>query len=321
MIIKTNKGLYDTSKVYEELNKNMVKLEETMRTVPTLASDVVVGHIIPLVTLGGAISDEEQFSSNFQIIAYNCPNILANNYKDLEDFNVTKSDISYLVKNIKTEFSKLANQYFGEGWNITIFNAKIETALNSMTKGMSSPEQLVNQTAKMIEITKGRLDNMDRIFKPLNTKDDNKDIGDIPEYQHNIIHLFYGWHKALSIKVKQLDRKTDSSNKTDDIEVKILIYDRWANGLRVLINNESFTSTRIRMYNGEDEILGFSLKARLAEDDSNVMPIREFDGTTKLTPNTIKSGCTRRIIYNIINKNYEHWSYLSIPSNIKIDID
>lgn len=329
MIIKTNIGNLDTLSVSENIKKSMDNLESSIRNTPNEAYKVTVGIVIPLGTLGGASDEAEQFRSNFQVVAYNCPELLQKNHKDLVDFNVNnpKIDNGGLIKNLLKELNKLAEEYLGPGWRITIFNAPLPAVLKSMGQGVSTPEALTKNSTKLIDIVATRLIKMKKTYSEITDKTE--------VYEHEIIELFYGGHSAMSLslkgidnskehKVKDRDILDESDDQSSKIMIQMLVFDRWANGLRSLKNIESFTSTKIRMYDTNDVnavAYAFSLKARLVGDNVEAKPIRGFDGTTILSKTRIKSGCTRRIIYNLVNKNYSHWSYLAIPSNSKLEVE
>lgn len=48
------------------------------------------------------------------------------------------------------------------------------------------------------------------------------------------------------------------------MKIEIMVYDRYANGIRLLTNYESFASTRIRQHEADDEkVWAYVLKARI----------------------------------------------------------
>lgn len=315
MEIVLKNGKFNTGKLSDIANKNMADMEKASREKPLDVDSFPIGFIIPLGTLGNAPSQVAQFSSNFHIVAYRLADDLIDMPCDFEDLNTeeSKTEQGQLIKLLK-RIDELTKNELGDGWKITLFNVKLATALDSMCKGSKNIEEMNKSVGNVFKIVENRVHNLRKTSEaePLN---------------YELIELFYAPLKAHSISfTKIID--TNSKNATfplgvcNSINIETLVYDSYANGLRLLANTESFASSKIREFSNDTEsnIYLFVLKARRHGESSTFRPIRQFNGKSIISEDDNISGCAERIIYNLVNKNYRHWSFISLPRELTITI-
>lgn len=313
MNIVAKNGAFNTEELYKNTNKNLVKVEESSRVNPKDSSKYPIGYVIPLGTLGNAPNQTTQFKSNFHLVAYTIADDLLDKTIDFEDFNINDSKIEQgqIYKLIK-KLNDLAKSTLGFGWNITVFNVKMSTAIDSMSKGSNEIDMMNKSINDLQTIISNRIG----LLGKSNTEN---------AWQHEIIELFYTPLKAISCKfVKLLEKNTQKDlmplGICNNIIIETLVYDSYANGLRLLTNTESFASSKLRMYNGNDTIYLLVLKARIVGETDEFRPIRQYGGKSRISKCESISGCAERIIYNLVNKNYKHWSFISIPENLDINL-
>lgn len=309
MKIHTLNGVIDTSNIQKELKNNVVELEKSLRECPSTAYKYDIGYIIPLGTLGNAPSHDSQFTSNFQIVAFNIEESLLSKSEDFLDFNLDElTDHGHITKLLK-KVNDLAELELGPGWKIGLFNVKTAVTIESMCHGAkdasdmrAASDDLYNKISQRVGLLKS-------------TTADNP-------WQHEVVTLFYAGLSALNIEaykrieVKKIKDEKAGITKQEScigIMIEALVYDKYANGLRLLCDTEQFASSKMRQHTDASPTYLYVLKARIYEDEKEFIPIRQFGGESKVSNIDIKSGCSERIIYNIINKNYKHWSFISIP--------
>lgn len=306
-------GEFDTDILYREVNKNVEIIEELARTKPISISTHPIGFVIPLGTLGNAPTHDTQFKSNFHIVAYTIADELLDKTIDFKDFNTEDNNEQGQICKLAKQFSDLATDKFGKGWRITLFNVSLAKAIESMCKGSKDVDSMKKAMDELYTIVNGRVEQID--------KTSEKD-----KWPHEVIELFYAPFRAISCEITKLvDRRSISDNNPigicNNIVIETLVYDDYANGLRLLTNTESFASSKIRQHYMDSNNYLCVLKARVAGDDGQFRPIRQFAGKSKVGFTDIKSGSTERIIYNIVNKNYKHWSFISISSSLNIKLN
>lgn len=312
MFINIINSSIDTEKAYETCNENSKKFEESTRICPIEAYKFPIGFVIPLGTLKDEHDRNSQFTSNFHIVAYTIADELLDKTIDFEDFNIECNAIDQgsIYRSTK-KINNFVQSKLGNGWKVTLFNVSIPTAIKSLCKGIDTVES-VN---KAIGIYENIIYN--RINKLVQASEDGS------TWENEVVELFYDKVNTLSNNfVKVIDNRHSDKNshfiECNSIGVELLVYDRYANGLRLLSGVDSFASSKIRLHNFDNKIYPFVLKARVQGEDSSFKPIRQFGGKSIITKSEITSGCTERIIYNIVNKNYKHWSFLSIPEDIEV---
>lgn len=317
MNILFNNGTFNTEDLHKEVNDNMVKLENASRNIPSDASRYPIGYVIPLGTLGNAPNQTTQFKSNFHIVAYTIADDCFEKAIDFEDFNTLdlSTEQGQILKLIK-RINELSQNILGFGWKITLFNVRMSTAIDSMCKGNND-----------IDIMKKSIDDMYNIIHSRLIALGNKD--DTP-WKHELIELFYTPLKAMSMTFTKIIEKNSKNEQyplgeCNDIIIETLVYDEYANGLRLLTNTESFASSKIRKYENKEYIDSkdtylFVLKARISGESDSFRPIRQFSGKSQISVNKLASGCSERIVYNLVNKNYKHWSFISIPCGLHIEL-
>lgn len=313
MKIVTTNGAFNTEELYKNTNINLVEIEESSRTNPKEASKYPIGYIIPLGTLGNAPSQSTQFKSNFHIVAYTIADELMDKSTDFEDFNIddSKQEQGQIYKLIK-KLNEIAKSTLGLGWNITLFNVKLSTAIDSMCKGSNEIDVMNKSINDLQTIVSNRLGLLSK------SNEENP-------WKHEIIELFYTPLRAISYKFMKLVEKNTQKDLMpfgicNNIIIETLVYDSYANGLRLLTNTESFASSKIRSYKGESTIYLLVLKARIVGEEDGFRPIRQYGGKSRISKVELTSGCAERIIYNLVNKNYKHWSFISIPENLDIEL-
>lgn len=335
MKVYLRNGEFDTEEFSKRANDNIIALEDATRSNPKKALKYPIAFVIPLGTLGNAPNQSVQFKSNFHIVAYIIASDLIDRELDFEDFNLSdrvqdKGQISKLSKAL----DELAESKLGKGWRITIFNVNLDTVVSSMCKGNNDLDSMRKAMDDLYTIVNSRVIQL------------SKSTAAEP-WTHELIDLIYVPLKALSIdfakiiktpqagasqpkaKLSRVQETTTKEAKKrltlnkvcEGILVEALVYDQYANGLRLLTNIESFASSKIRVHSlDDDNIYLYVLKARISGDNPEFIPIRQFAGKSKISDSDISSGCVTRIIYNLINKNYSHWSFISIPDNLKVDL-
>lgn len=314
MDIITRSGTLNTEELYRTALSNVARVEEATRENPSDSSSYPIGYVIPLGTLGNAPNRETQFKSNFSIVAYTIAEGLLDRAIDFEDFNVVDDVIQQgQIYKLSKKLEDLAIASFGKGWKITIFNVTLTTAVDSMSKGVKDIDIMQKSMDSLYSIIESRIEGL-------------KQTSEKKPLKHEVVELFYTPLRAISVSMtKILEDKSKSPmnplGACTHITIETLVYDDWANGLRLLTNTESFASSRIRSHQKDNQVYPFVLKARIAGDTSDFRPVRLFDGQSKVSELKLASGCAERIVYNLVNKNYKHWSFISIPSTLDIKLD
>ena len=315
MKVTTSTGAIETNELSTKVNINMVKLEEAARNNPLSIDNFPIGYVIPLGTLGNAQNQQEQFSSNFHLVAYTIAKDLRDLSIDFSDFNVnTDQNAQGQVLKLQKRLDELAIRSLGDNWRVTIFNVSLQTTIDSMCKSRQDVDAMAKAMDDLYKIIESRI-------KGIANSNEKNPI-------HNeIVELFYAPLKALStsvIKIVEPRSKSASAplGMCNEIVIENLVYDDYANGLRLLANKESFASSKIRRYTSNElhDVILLVLKARILGDDISFRPIRQFAGKSRISVAKTKSGCSERIIYNIVNKNYKHWSFISLPGDFKISL-
>lgn len=313
-----NREIQDSSRLYTEVNENMFKIESSSRTSPLDTVNYPIGYIIPLGTLGNSPNKAAEFKSNFHIIAYTLADELMTESKLAEDdfvalnINELTSEQGQIAKMVK-KIDSLAEEALGKGWHVTIFNVKTALAIDSMCKGNTDIDSMKKAIDDFTNIVNNRVD----LLKHTSTKS---------PWKHELVELFYTPLNAISSSfTKIVDRNSVNDEyplgQCNNIVIETLVYDSYANGLRLLTNTESFASTKIRQHSDEtDNIYLYVLKARINKEDMGFRPVRQFGGKSKVVSTGEVSGCTERIIYNLVNNNYKQWSFISIPSTLRMEL-
>lgn len=315
MKVTTSAGAIETNELSTKVNINMVKLEEAARNNPLSIDNFPIGYVIPLGTLGNAQNQQEQFSSNFHLVAYTIAKDLRDLSIDFSDFNVnTDQNAQGQVLKLQKRLDELAIRSLGDNWRVTIFNVSLHTTIDSMCKSRQDVDAMAKAMDDLYKIIESRI-------KGIANSNEKNPI------HHEIVELFYAPLKALSTSViKIVEPRSKSASAPlglcNEIVIENLIYDDYANGLRLLANKESFASSKIRRYTSNElhDVILLVLKARILGDDISFRPIRQFAGKSRISVAKTKSGCSERIIYNIVNKNYKHWSFISLPGDFKISL-
>ena len=315
MKVTTSTGAIETNELSTKVNINMVKLEEAARNNPLSIDNFPIGYVIPLGTLGNAQNQQEQFSSNFHLVAYTIAKDLRDLSIDFSDFNVnTDQNAQGQVLKLQKRLDELAIRSLGDNWRVTIFNVSLQTTIDSMCKSRQDVDAMAKAMDDLYKIIESRI-------KGIANSNEKNPI------HHEIVELFYAPLKALSTSViKIVEPRSKSASAPlglcNEIVIENLIYDDYANGLRLLANKESFASSKIRRYTSKElrDVILLVLKARILGDDISFRPIRQFAGKSRISVAKTKSGCSERIIYNIVNKNYKHWSFISLPGDFKISL-
>ena len=309
MKLYTLNGVIDTSEIHNELKNNVEELEKAIREKPSEAYTYDIGYIIPLGTLGNAPVHSAQFTSNFQIIAFNIEDSLLTKKEDFLDFNLDElADHGHISKLLKRT-NDLAESELGQGWKIGLFNVKTAVTIDSMCHGTRDAADMRNAADELYNKISQRI----VLLKAATAEN---------PWQHEIVTLFYAGLSALNIEaykrieVKKVKDEKLVVNKQENcvgIMIEALVYDKYANGLRLLTDTEQFASSKMRQHTDASPTYLYVLKARVFGAEKGFVPIRQFGGESQVSNIDIKSGCSERIIYNIINKNYKHWSFISIP--------
>lgn len=315
MKVTTSAGAIETNELSTKVNINMVKLEEAARNNPLSIDNFPIGYVIPLGTLGNAQNQQEQFSSNFHLVAYTIAKDLRDLSIDFSDFNVnTDQNAQGQVLKLQKRLDELAIRSLGDNWRVTIFNVSLQTTIDSMCKSRQDVDAMAKAMDDLYKIIESRI-------KGIANSNEKNPI------HHEIVELFYAPLKALSTSViKIVEPRSKSASAPlglcNEIVIENLVYDDYANGLRLLANKESFASSKIRRYTSNElhDVILLVLKARILGDDISFRPIRQFAGKSRISVAKTKSGCSERIIYNIVNKNYKHWSFISLPGDFKISL-
>lgn len=335
MKIVVPNGEFITEELTKQAQLSVPLIEECARENPYDSIKFPVGFVVPLGTLGNAPNQSTQFKSNFHVVAYNSASELLDKDIDFEDFNISDrfQDNGHISK-LNKALDLLAEHTFGAGWKITVFNVKLSIVIESMCKGVNDLDVLKKSMDDFYNIVNSRIEALKTATKE-------------KPWPHELIEIYYSPLKALSIDFAEVisvtTQKTQVSNEPkaggtmrgqqankvitkeirtcEGIQIRTLVYDEYANGLRMLTNLESFTSSKIRTHSKDDQdTYLFVLKARVSGDDIKFKPIRQFAGKSVISHCEVNSGCVKRIVYNIINKNYTQWSFISIPSDLKVDM-
>lgn len=315
MILSLVNGNFDTQTLAKNVNDNIINVEKASRSNPCDAVKYPIGYVLPLGTLGNAPNQPTQFKSNFHLIAYTITNDIIDKKYDFEDFNIEsgKYENTHLAR-VNKELDDIAKVTFGDGWHITIFNVSINTALESMCKGSNNVDAMKKSAGDLCTIVKNRIN-------ALNSSTETN------PWKHELIQLIYAPLRAISINFTKYIEPRSRNEKTptgicNSMVFEALVYDHYANGLRLLSNIESFASTKIRQYSSDkDDTYLFVLKAKVQNEEDEFIPVRQFCGKSTVSNTPLQSGCSERIIYNIVNKNYKHWSFMSIPSTLKMSLN
>ena len=335
MKIIAKNGEFITEELTKKAQASVTLIEESSRLNPPDSVKYPVGFVIPLGTLGNAPNQSTQFKSNFHVVAYNSASELLDKDIDFEAFNIGDrvQDNGHISKLTKA-LDLLAEHTFGPGWRITVFNVKLNIVIESMCKGVNDVDVMKRAMDDFYNIVNGRVEQLKKATQE-------------NPWGHEVIELYYAPLRAISIDFAEMISITEQmvqlSNEPkaggtmrgqqatklakkevrtcNGVQIRTLVYDEYANGLRMLTNLESFTSSKIRVHTESDsEIYLFVLKARVVGDDINFKPIRQFAGKSVISYCEVGSGCVKRIVYNIINKNYTQWSFISIPPNLRVDM-
>ena len=309
-------GEFETNDLYTKVCMNTINIEKKSKENPLEVDKYPIGYVVPLGTLGNAPNAQTQFSSNFHLIAYTIAKDLIDVSIDFEDFNIKSSDKAqgHILK-LSKRLDDLAERTLGTGWHITVFNVNLQTTIDSMCKGANDVDTMSKTMDEFYSIMESRL-------KVLANSSQNNPI------KHEVVELFYAPLRAISKSITKIVESRSKSTVTplgvcNDIIIETLVYDDYANGLRLLANTESFASSKIRQYRateGGGEVYLLVLKARLAGEDINFRPIRQFAGKSRISVGKTSSGCSERIIYNLVNKNYKHWSFIALPMGLTIEL-
>ena len=305
MIVTTINGNFDTENAYRQCNNNTKDFEEFTRRTPGEVFKLPLGYIIPLGTMGNAMTKQDQFKSNFHIIAYALADELIDRTLDFEDFNIRiKNESGKIIKSINKLNTYVENK-LGSGWKVTIFNVSISTSINSMCNGVDTVESIDLAISEYEKIVMSRIDGLSK-------------SNELNPWKHEIIELFYDYAQVMSSSFRKIMSK--DKKECIGIGVELLVYDSYANGLRLLFGVDSFTSSKIRMHNADSNIYTFVLKARIKGRNVKFKPVRRFSGKSNISDVEVMSGCSERIAYNIVNKNYRHWSFISLPEDLRIPL-
>lgn len=298
-------GEFDSEQAVKDQAKNAKSVERDSRENPQNVKTHVIGHILPL---GQLDSKDDDFDSKFIIIAYEIANEFGTSVNDFSEINLyTREMQDVTVISLENSLNQLIEATLGNGWRVAIFNEQFKGCLDSLQRNQEDLQQF-QQASKII---------VDTVYKQLtNLKNSTKE----KPYKHDIIDLFYADCDTLDARFCKLhqNQQNDQRDSSSKIQIEIMVYDRYANGIRLLSNYESFTSARIRQHNqNDDKVWAFVLKARICVDQSDYCPVRQFNGNTTVSSKQDIQGSCKRIVYTLVNKNYNRWNFISIPKGDK----
>ena len=311
MIFYTQTGKFDTDEEVKKENKNAKIVERMCREKPEQVKEYTVGHIIPL---GAVDNTKNEFNSKYIIIAYEIASDFGIQVNDFSEINLyTRESQDIAVLSLENGLNQMIESVMGKGWHIAVFNQSFKSVLDELTKTADSIAQLQSASKTIQDIVARAIDQM------------KKSQAEKP-YKHDIIDLFYADCDTLDAKIykikSSIDNQNEQQNEQQDacnkMKIEILVYDRYANGIRLLTNYESFASTRIRQHEADDEkVWAYVLKARIQVDPSDYVQVRQFNGSTTIQTKNDIQGCCKRIIYTLVNKNYTRWNFISLPKGDK----
>lgn len=207
----------------------------------------------------------------------------------------------------------MIEQVLGKGWRIAVFNSSLADAMEELTKGNGTLQDVQLASKAIVDLVSKSLEEM---------KNSSKE----KPYRHDVIDLFYADCDTLDAKLYKLRQKeqntsegiAEAQDSCNKLKIEIMVYDRYANGIRLLTNFEQFAQTRIRQHSDNDDtVWAYVLKARISVDPVDYCQIRQFNGSTTVQTKTDLQGCCKRIIYTLVNKNYNHWNFISLPKGNK----
>lgn len=303
-------GQFDQEKAVQDSVKTAKLVEKASRENPETVKNYVIGHIMPL---GQLDNQTNEFNSKYIFIAYEIASEFGVQVNDFSEINIYTNGVSDVtVQSLENSLNAMIEQSLGKGWRIAVFNSSLKSVLDEYQKDQ---EQLTNiqQVSKNIaEIVGKALDEM---------KNSTKE----KPYRHDLINLFYADCDTIDAKLYKLKQKdmntqdgVENGETCNKLKIEIMVYDRYANGIRLLTNFEQFASTRIRQHiQNDDKVWAFVLKARTVQDGPEYCPTRQFNGSTTVQSKNDIQGCCKRIIYTLVNKNYNHWNFISLPIGSK----
>lgn len=303
-------GEFDQEKAIKDSIKAAKLVEKASRENPDTVKDNVIGHIIPLGQLDKVV---DEFDSKFIFIAYEIASefgVQVNDFSEINIYTIEISDVT--VQSLENSLNQIIEQSLGKGWRIAVFNSQIKAVLDGYRL---NNDQLVNIQQIIKEITQLVTRAVEEMKRSTKEK----------PYRHDLIDLFYADCDTLDAKMYKLKTKdTNTSEMSESLEtcnklkIEVMVYDRYASGIRLLTNYEQFTSTRIRQHSQDnDKIWAFVLKARIQVDSSDYCQVRQFNGSTTVQSKQNIQGCCKRIIYTLVNKNYNKWNFISLPKGDK----
>ena len=158
MKVTTSAGAIETNELSTKVNINMVKLEEAARNNPLSIDNFPIGYVIPLGTLGNAQNQQEQFSSNFHLVAYTIAKDLRDLSIDFSDFNVnTDQNAQGQVLKLQKRLDELAIRSLGDNWRVTIFNVSLQTTIDSMCKSRQDVDAMAKAMDDLYKIIESRI--------------------------------------------------------------------------------------------------------------------------------------------------------------------
>lgn len=284
----------------EVVNKSAREIEILSRQNPSQITNNIIGYIIPLGTIDKNL---KEFDSNYQLIAYYVAKDFTENAEGIIRPEVKASSVeAATIVTVNKKLTQLAETYLDSGWNITIFNNTMSNTIEYLNKDSTDIEELQKTILALQRLVEDRL-------KAL--KSSSKDS----VWKHEVIELFYTSLNCIQCNI-YIDKSVREVEGTiGPLTIDTLTYDDYANGMRLLSNVESFATTKIRQHIDIDDkrVYPYVMKARVIGDKSEYRPIRAFNGDSIISGQKSLSGCTMRIVYNIVNKDYECWTFLSLP--------
>lgn len=298
-------GQFNSEDAVQDSAKNAKLVERDCRESPQNVKNHTIGHILPL---GQIDSTDDDFDSKFIVIAYEIANEFGTSINDFSEINLyTREMQDVTVISLENSLNQLIEATLGKGWRVAIFNDQFKSALDFLQKGQQDISSFQQASKNIVDTVHKQIANLKKSTKE-------------KPYKHDIIDLFYADCDTLDAKFCKLhqinqDDQRDTSNK---VQIEVMVYDRYANGIRLLSNYESFTSARIRQHSQDnDKVWAFVLKARISVDQPDYLPIRQFNGSTTVSSKQNIQGTCKRIVYTLVNKNYNRWNFISIPTGDK----
>lgn len=303
-------GQFDQEKAVQESIKTAKLVEKASRENPDTVKDYVIGHIIPF---GQLDNKDDEFNSKFIFIAYEIASEFGVQVNDFSEINIYTTGVSDVtVQSIENSLNQMIEKSLGKGWRIAVFNSSIKTVFDECSRDSEQLAGIQQMSKNMTDLVAKQLSEMEKSTK------------DTP-YKHDLINLFYADCDTLDAKLYKLKQKdintqdgSEASEVCNRLKIEVMVYDRYANGIRLLTNYEQFASTRIRQHmQDNDKVWAFVLKARISIDQQDYCPVRQFNGSTTVQSKQDIQGCCKRIIYTLVNKNYNKWNFISLPRGDK----